>query len=51
VGGVGEKVTEVRAKVAEAPPVQQASERPWIPAAAAVGGGLLFLLILRRRRS
>ena len=42
-------VRDVRTKVTGAPPVQQAAERPWIPAAAVAA--LLVLLVLRRRRS
>ena len=51
VGGAGDKVADTRAKVAQAAPVQQVSERPWIPAAAGVAAGLVLLFIIRRRRS
>ena len=52
-GRVEDKKAEVRDKLTGAvgPPVQQARERPWIPAAVGIGAGLLLLVVLRRRGS
>ena len=43
-------VGDLQTKATQAPPVQQAKQRPWIPAAAGIGAGLV-LLVVRRRRS
>ena len=52
-GKVEAKKAEIKGKVTGAvrAPVQQAKERPWIPAAAGVGVALLLGLLLFRRRS
>jgi ElaB/YqjD/DUF883 family membrane-anchored ribosome-binding protein len=49
VEDLGSKVGEAQAKVAQAPPVQQARERPWIPIAGAAVVGLLLIVLLKRR--